>query len=269
VARVIHENSPAAQGPFAVVDCASTTASLLESELFGHKKGAFTGAVQDKEGLLTKADQGTLFLDEVGNIPLEMQAKLLRFLQEHTLRPVGGTSERSVDCRVIAATNADLQAMVKEGTFREDLYFRIKGFPIHLPPLRERAEDIPVLAEKFLAIYAPEKCGRLKISAAAMKCLINHDWPGNIRELQQVIKSGALMARNGEITPEDLQMEVTSENKDTTPANCYSLEESERQTILRALEETGWVQKRAAELLGISRRAMHYKVKKYNIEKPR
>jgi len=269
VARVIHENSPLAEGPFAVVDCGATTSSLLESELFGHKKGSFTGAVQDKEGLLSQAHQGTLLLDEVGNIPLEMQAKLLRFLQERTLRPVGDTREVSVNCRVIAATNSELAAMVREGGFREDLYFRLKGFTINLPPLRERPEDIPVLAERFLALYAPARSGQIKISDQAMESLTHYPWPGNVRELQQTMRSGALLARNGELQDEDLQLEAVQEKNCDAFVNPHSLEESERQTIVRALEQSGWVQKRAAELLGISRRAMHYKVKKFRIAIPK
>jgi DNA-binding NtrC family response regulator len=269
VARVIHENSPLSEGPFAIVDCGATTTSLLESELFGHKKGAFTGAVQDKEGLLSQAHQGTLFLDEVGNIPLEMQAKLLRFLQERTLRPVGDTREASVNCRVIAATNAELSNMVKEGGFREDLYFRLKGFTINLPPLRERPEDIPLLAERFLALSAPAKSGQIRISHQAMESLVHYHWPGNVRELQQTMRSGALLARNGELQAEELQLEDVKEKSGEDVISPGSLEESERQTIVRALEQSGWVQKRAAELLGISRRAMHYKVKKFRIAIPR
>ena len=269
VARVIHENSPLAEGPFAVVDCGATTSSLLESELFGHRRGAFTGAVQDKQGLLSQAHGGTLFLDEVGNIPLEMQAKLLRFLQERTLRPVGDTAEITVNCRVIAATNADLSFLVKEGSFREDLYFRLKGFTVNLPPLRKRTEDIPVLAERFLAMSVPPKYGQLHISEEAMNALINHPWPGNVRELQQTMRSGALLARSGELQIEDLQLEAEGVRESESVINANSLEESERQTIIRALEQTGWIQKRAAELLGISRRAMHYKVKKFQIEIPK
>lgn len=268
VARVIHECSPLSRGPFAVVDCGATTTSLLESELFGHKKGAFTGAVQDKEGLLSQAHQGTLFLDEVGNIPLEMQAKLLRFLQERTLRPVGDTTEVTVDCRVIAATNADLAELVRDGGFREDLYFRLKGFTLNLPPLRERPEDIPVLAERFLAQYAPRGSGQLRISDQAMECLFDHQWPGNVRELQQVLRSATLMAKGRELKPEDLQLEPGVRGCPSS-REAVSLEESEKKTIIRALEQTGWVQKRAAELLGISRRAMHYKVKKFSITIPR
>ena len=266
VARVIHENSHQAEGPFAIVDCGATTTSLLESELFGHRKGAFTGAVQDKGGLLRQAHEGTLFLDEVGNIPLEMQAKLLRFLQERTLRPVGDTAEITVNCRVIAATNADLSTLVKEGSFREDLYFRLKGISIPLPALRERKDDIPVLVEKFLALYAPPRKVQSQISKRSMDCLLKHPWPGNVRELQQVIRSGILLAGKNVLDPEDLQLESSHLRGMSERQDGYSLEESEKQTIIRALQETGWVQKRAAELLGISRRAMHYKVKKYNIQ---
>jgi DNA-binding NtrC family response regulator len=268
VARELHDRSPRAQGPFTVVDCSTTSSTLLESELFGHRKGAFTNAYQDRKGLIQAAEGGTLFLDEIGTISPEMQAKLLRFLQERTIRRVGETKETSVDCRVLAATNADVRELMRRGEFREDLYFRLKGFTVRVPPLRDRREDIPVLAERFVAKFCREAGRRsLSVSPEAMQALMDYPWPGNVRELQQVLKTGAILCSQGELRPEDLQLEI--KDADESANTSLSLEDSERQTIVRALEQSGWVQKRAAKLLGISRRAINYKIKRHNIEIPK
>jgi DNA-binding NtrC family response regulator len=268
IAKILHQHSPRAKGPLVIVDCGSTPASLLESELFGHVKGSFTHAVRDKKGLIEEADSGTLMLDEIGNISPEMQTRLLRFLQERIIRRVGDTKAIPVNCRVIAATHADLPTMVREGAFREDLYFRLKVVSIHVPPLRERTEDIPLLAEKFLEAFCKAQ-GRpmLSIAPETMQLLLSHPWPGNVRELKHAIEAGTVFCSGGVLRPQDLQLE-RAEPAPAQPAESLSLEDSEHQAILRALERTDWVKKAAADLLGISRRAIHYKIKKYGIKIP-
>ncbi|MFZ5587903.1 MAG: sigma-54-dependent transcriptional regulator [Thermodesulfobacteriota bacterium] len=272
VARLIHDQSPRARGPFVVVDCGATPPNLLESELFGHLKGSFTHALRDKKGLIAEAAGGTLFLDEIGDISPEMQTRLLRFLQEGTIRPVGGTRTEAVDCRVVAATNADLMALIRQGRFREDLYYRLRGVTLAVPPLRERREDIPALAEHFLRAFA-QAAGRpaLGLSAEAAERLLAHAWPGNVRELKQAVQAAAVLCRGGEIGPNDLQLEpgagAVGGAAEAAEAGL-SLDQSERRAIERALMETGWVVKAAAELLGISRRALHYKIKRYNLAPP-
>ena len=270
VARELHARSPRGQGPFAVVDCSTTSPTLLESELFGHRKGSFTNAYQDRKGLIQAADRGTLFLDEIGTISTDMQTKLLRFLQERTIRRVGETRETSVDCRVLAATNADIKELLRSGRFREDLYYRIAGMTLRVPPLRERREDIPVLAEQYLAAFCRET-GRpnISLSQEAMHVLMDYSWPGNVRQLQQTLKTAAILCQGEKLQPADLQLErEESSGKDQSRENAFSLEESERRTIVRALEQCGWVQKQAAKLLGISRRAINYKIKRHGIEIP-
>ncbi|MGM0539612.1 MAG: sigma-54-dependent transcriptional regulator [Thermodesulfobacteriota bacterium] len=268
-AQIIHNLSPRSAGPFSIVDCGATTHSLLESELFGHKRGAFTSAVSNRKGLIEEADHGTLFLDEIGTLPLDMQSKLLRFLQERTIRRVGASQHIHIDCRIIAATNADLPSMVTRGEFREDLYFRLKGISIEIPPLRKRIEDISLLAERLLVQlcnqgnYTPKH-----ISEQAMQSLKQYHWPGNVRELKQMLRTALILSSDTTIQPKHLQFEQgenqTGEEDIHSPS--LSLEDSERTTILRALEQSGWVQVRAAKLLGISRRAMHYKIKKFGIQ---
>lgn len=271
VSRIIHERSHRASGPFVVVDCGSTPAGLLESELFGHVKGSFTHAVRDKRGLIEEASGGTLLLDEIGNISSEMQTRLLRFLQERTIRRIGDTKEISIDCRVLAATNADLQAMVKEGSFREDLYFRLKVITMVVPPLRERKEDIPALTQRFVEAFSKANgMPTVAITDEAMQILMDYSWPGNVRELKHVIEAGVVLSSGGIMQPEDLHLEPVDEPiaaaTEEAGGAALSLEESEKRAILRALEQSNWVQKDAADVLGISRRAIHYKVKKYGID---
>jgi len=270
VSRILHERSHRANGPFVVVDCGSTPTGLLESELFGHVKGSFTHAVRDKRGLIEEAAGGTLLLDEVGNITPEMQTRLLRFLQERTIRRIGDTKEISVECRVLAATNADLQAMVKEGTFREDLYFRLKVITMVVPPLRERKEDIPTLAQRFVEAFSQANgMDTVTISDEAMHILLDYSWPGNVRELKHVIEAGVVLSSGGIMRPEDLHLEPVDESIADMAQDdgaAMSLDESEKRAIIRALEQSNWVQKDAADILGISRRAIHYKVKKYGID---
>jgi len=268
-AKILHDHSPRAKGPFVVVDCGSTQPTLLESELFGHIKGSFTHAVKDKKGLIEEADGGTLFLDEIGNISPEMQTRLLRFLQEGTIRRVGDTSERKISCRVIAATNANLPQMVKNGDFREDLYYRLKVVTLSIPPLRDRKEDIPVLANGFADELCKEQ-GRsaTTITADAMKKLSNHPWPGNVRELRNTIEAALVFCQGNDIKAEDFQIEEPPSDSPAMTGTSLSLEDNERKTIIKALEHCNGVKKEAADTLGISRRAIHYKIKKYGIGDP-
>jgi len=269
VAHMIHELSARRDKPFMVVDCGSTPTTLLESELFGHVKGAFTHAVRDKKGLIEAAGQGTLFLDEIGNITPEMQMRLLRFLEDRKIRRVGDIREIPVDCRVLAATNANLPADIRAGKFREDLYYRLRVVTVTIPPLRERREDIPGLALYFANTFCNEKgVPPVRILPETLSVLKDYPWPGNVRELRNTLEAGAALCPDGVLRPENLQLESLSPSPaaDTPLASdSLSLEESERQTIIRALKQCGGVQKAAAELLGISRRAIHYKVKKYGI----
>lgn len=265
-ARILHELSPRSGGPFVVVDCGSTQPTLLESELFGHIKGSFTHAVKDKKGLMEEADGGTLFLDEIGNISPEMQTRLLRFLQEGTIRRVGDTKERSVSCRVVAATNANLVDKVRSGDFREDLYYRLKVVTLTIPPLRQRVEDIPMLAQRFVAEMGTEQnCPDARISPAAMDKLLAHPWPGNVRELKHTLQGALVFCRDNVIEPEDLQIDEPPSDSPAVTGESLSLEDNEKQAIIRALEHCNGVKKDAADTLGISRRAIHYKIKKYGI----
>lgn len=265
-ARILHDHSPRVDGPFVVVDCGSTQPTLLESELFGHVKGSFTHAVKDKQGLMETADGGTLFLDEIGNISPEMQTRLLRFLQEGTIRRVGDTKERQVSCRVVAATNANLIERVREGEFREDLYYRLKVVTLTIPPLRDRMEDVPELAERFTALLCDQQ-GRnpATISPVAMGRLMAHPWPGNVRELKHTLEGALVFCDNDTIQPDDLQIEPPAADSPVMAGNSLSLEDSEKQAIVRALDHCNGVKKDAADELGISRRAIHYKIKKYGI----
>jgi len=271
IAGCIHKNSLREKQPYMVVDCGSTPAGILESELFGHLRGAFTHAVKDKIGLIEAADLGTLFLDEIGNISHDMQCRLLRFLEDKKIRQVGAVKETLVDCRVISATNADLAQAIEEGSFRQDLYYRLKGITLTIPPLRDRKEDIFPLAELFADNYGKAHgIDRLRISDAAVKVLHEHPWPGNVRELKNTIEAGAVLCQNQVIEPWDLQIESIRENavltSDLHDTQAFSIKQSEKDTIIRALKESRGVQKDAADLLGISKRAMHYKVKKYDID---
>lgn len=273
VAVSIHQASLRRDLPFVTVNCAALPEHLLESELFGHEKGAFTGAVARKMGRFELADRGTIFLDEIGEMPLNMQAKLLRFLQEKTFERVGGTETLRVDVRVVAATNRNLADAISKGVFREDLYYRLNVIPIHLPPLRERKEDIPLLAEHFLAKFQPTYLVN-RISQPAMEMLCSYNWPGNIRELQNVIERAAIICNGSEITPDHLpkELQVQKNNSSTTgitvvnlPEGGISLEEVEKQLIVKALERSGGNQTRAAQLLGITRSALLYRMQKHGI----
>lgn len=269
VAHMIHRLSNRCEQPFVVVDCGSTPAGLLESELFGHVRGAFTHAINDKKGLIESADKGTLFLDEIGNISPEMQVRLLRFLEDRKIRRIGDLKENAVDCRVLAATNSALLEEIKNGRFREDLYYRLRVVTLQIPPLRERKEDIPRLASYFVHNYARQNGTRpATMPDATLAYLQSYPWPGNVRELKNAIEAGIVLCHNNTLLPEDMHLSglPTLETARAGDDEGFSLEESERNTIVRALTQTGGVQKEAAKLLGISRRAIHYKIKKYAID---
>jgi two-component system response regulator HydG len=273
-ANAIHQNSPRAGQPFIKVSCAALPETLLESELFGHEKGAFTGAVSRREGRFHLAHRGTIFLDEVGEMSPALQTKLLRVLQEKEFEPLGGARTVKVDIRVIAATNKDLIKEVKEGRFREDLYYRLNVVPITMPPLRERKEDIPPLADHFLAVYREKNRKPLKgISGRALDLLVRYDWPGNIRELENCIERAVIMAREEMITVADFPPQIqrlSGEGEKEGPAIPYgmSLAEMEKKLIVKTLAETGGNRTRAAEILGINRRTLQNKLKEYGLNTP-
>jgi two-component system response regulator AtoC len=269
VARAIHFNSLRAEKPFVAVDCGSLAETLLESELFGHVRGAFTGAITSKKGLFEEADGGTCFLDEVGDISLAMQAKLLRVLQEHEIKRVGGTETIKIDVRIVAATNKNLEEMVAEKKFREDLFYRLNVVSIHLPPLRERAEDIPLLADYFSQKYAVENKKPLsQISQEALDHLFLYRWPGNVRELENVIERAMTLSQHSMILPEDLPRRLRVATVQSPPDSLPShipLSELEKLYIQKVLEETGGNKKKAADILGIDRRTLYRMAARYGI----
>jgi len=270
-ARAIHFRGSMAKTPFIAVDCGSLVPTLMESELFGYEKGAFTGATKSKAGLFQAADGGTIFLDEIGELPQEMQAKLLRVLQEKEVRPVGSNAKVNVDVRVIAATNRDLEAAYRAGTFRKDLYFRLNVVTVHLPPLRERRSDIPVLVHHFLDRYA--KGAHIQVTAAAMKSLLHYDWPGNVRELENCVARAVTLGDGKTIDVADLPPAIRSEqgdagiatSQDAVTLSTTALAEMERMTILRVFEQANGDKALAGKMLGISRATLYRKLKRYNI----
>ncbi|MGB8493177.1 MAG: sigma-54 dependent transcriptional regulator [Candidatus Acidiferrum sp.] len=271
VARAIHFRGMMAQTPFVAVDCGALVPTLMESEMFGYEKGAFTGAMKSKTGLFQAANGGSIFLDEIGELPLEMQAKLLRVLQEKEVRPVGSNDRHTVDVRVIAATNRDLESAYRTGTFRKDLYFRLNVVTVHIPPLRERRADIPMLVHHFLNHYTPTK--PLQVTAAAMKCLLQYDWPGNVRELENCIARAVTLGDQQTIDVQDLPPAIRSEQpptsemtpQDATSLSTTALAEMERMTILRVFEQAHGDKALAGKMLGISRATLYRKLKRYNI----
>ncbi len=266
VVRMIHEQSGRASGPFVSVNCAALTETLLESELFGHVRGAFTGAVRDKAGLLEVATHGTLFLDEIGEIAPPLQAKLLRALQEREIRRVGGERTIKVNARVVAATNRDLRAAAAAGEFREDLYFRLGAFVIHVPPLRERREDIPAMAHEFVR-RASARIGKdvRAISADAMTRLVRYDWPGNVRELEHAVERAVILARTATIAVRDLPPEVQDGRAAGAAAGTLDLRENEERLVREALARAGGNRRRAAEALNISTVTLWRRMKAYGI----
>jgi len=271
VARAIHFRGTMAQTPFVAVDCGSLVPTLMESELFGYEKGAFTGATKTKAGLFQAANGGTIFLDEIGELPLEMQAKLLRVLQEKEVRPVGSNDHVSVDVRVIAATNRDLEAAYREGTFRKDLYFRLNVVTVHLPALRDRRSDIPMLVHHFLDRYAPSS--NLQVTPTAMKSLLHYDWPGNVRELENCVARAVTLGDHQVIDVNDLPPAIRTEqsspastsSQDAASVSTTALAEMERMTILRVFEQANGDKALAGKMLGISRATLYRKLKRYNI----
>jgi len=275
IARALHYNGSRKDAPFVAVNCGAIPEQLLESELFGHVKGAFTDASGDKPGLFEEANGGTLFLDEIAELPLPLQVKLLRVLQDEEIRRVGAGSSRKVDVRVISATSKDLGVLAGAGRFREDLYFRLNVFSLALPPLRERLEDVPLLVEHFLAKHG-ERMGKPGIapSPETLKALIHYRWPGNVRELENCIERGLVLCENSTMDlsclPETVRRSVGLERRGTVRQGTLSIksgaEELERNLITRALEQTGGNRTHAAKLLEISHRALLYKLKEYGIE---
>lgn len=267
IAGAIHFNSPRSGGPFVKINCAAITETLLESELFGHEKGSFTGADRKKEGKFRQADGGTLFLDEVSEMSLAMQVKLLRVLQEREITRVGGEEVIAVDVRVIAATNKDLDKEAAEGRFRQDLYWRLNVVSIEMPPLAERREDIPLLAHHFLFVFSEKNQKKIKgYSPQAMDLMMKYEWPGNIRELMNVVERAVVLSRGEYLDIDDFSIQVRGESLPTTDAGgSVSLEEVERNTILKTLERAGGNKSEAARLLGITRKTLRDKLKKYGI----
>ena len=266
VVRLIHDQSPRAAAPFVSINCAALTETLLESELFGHVRGAFTGAVRDKAGLFEVAGSGTIFLDEIGEVAPTVQAKLLRALQEREIRRVGAERSIKVNARVVAATNRDLRAAVEAGTFREDLFFRLGAFIITVPPLRDRREDIPPLVHSFLVRAA----GRMKkdvrsVSADAMSALMNHHWPGNVRELEHAVERAVILANGPTIRRRDLPPEVTQQSRPRAGDDTLDLQAQERRSIERALERFGGNRKKAAAALNISTVTLWRRMKQYGL----
>jgi two-component system response regulator PilR (NtrC family) len=275
VARALHTEGSRAKAAFVPVNCGAIPEELMESELFGHMRGAFTGAIADKPGLFQKADGGTLFLDEIGELSMGLQVKLLRALQERKVKPVGGQDEHEVDVRVIAATNRDLEAEVARGGFRADLYYRLHVIEVHIPPLRHRREDIPLLAEHFLRRFGLEHGRTLQLSSDAMRTLEGYDFPGNVRELENMIERAVALSSGPIIGAGDLPdvkpARAAAEVPQAIPADGVDLDgmiaDFERAWVLRALEQTNGVRKAAAQLLGITFRSMRYRLAKLGIDK--
>jgi two-component system response regulator AtoC len=269
VARAIHFRGPLAQMPFVAVDCGALVPTLMESELFGHEKGAFTGALKSKPGLFHAANGGTIFLDEIGELPLELQAKLLRVLQEKEVRPVGSNEKNPVDVRVIAATNRDLEAAYRAGTFRKDLYFRLDVVTVRLPSLRERRSDIPQLVHSFLDRYAPGE--NVQVTPAVMKSFLQYDWPGNVRELENCIARGLALGDRRVIDVADLPASIGgagsagSDGSEASALSTTALADLERMTILRVVQQAGGDKALAGRMLGISRATLYRKLKQYQI----
>ncbi|HET6421069.1 MAG TPA: sigma-54 dependent transcriptional regulator [Geobacteraceae bacterium] len=275
VARAIHEGSPRKESPFFAINCAAIPDSLMESELFGHEKGSFTGADKRELGIFEAANEGTVFLDEIGELNTAMQAKLLRAIQEKEIRRVGGKINIPIDVRIISATNKDLEQEIRKGSFREDLFYRLDVIRINLPPLRERGNDIATLAEYFVKKYGSQATVPVKgISKPALKLIMNYTWPGNVRQLESIIERSVLMTESEYIQPEDLPLEIQRETSPGTslpfpfPPGGISFEELEKDLIIKAMERADWVIGKAAPLLGMTYKTLQYRLEKFGIEKP-
>jgi len=267
VARAIHQLSPRKDKPFVVINCSAYPATLLESELFGHEKGAFTGAIRKKIGRFEQAHGGTVFLDEIGEISPSAQIKLLRVLQSQRFERLGGEQTLAVDVRILAATNRDLLQEVKRGHFREDLYYRLNVIPIQLPPLRERGNDVPLLARHFLRCFAEEQGKEIAaFSPEAMRVMLDYSWPGNVRELENSVEHATVLAKGGRIEASDLPSVIRTAATLTQGGRQFgTMVEHERKLLQQVLEECGWNKKMAASRLGISRNTLYVKLKKYQI----
>ncbi|HVG33697.1 MAG TPA: sigma-54 dependent transcriptional regulator [Pyrinomonadaceae bacterium] len=275
IARAIHNQSPRAEEMFQAVNCAAINENLLESELFGHEKGSFTGAHAEKKGLFEVADRGTLFLDEIAELDIGMQAKLLRALQEREIRRVGGTRPIKIDVRVVAATNRDLRAMVSDGRFRDDLYYRINVLSVDVPPLRERRDDIPVLINYFLRKHTRNSSHLVRgLAPETRRLLMDYSWPGNVRQLESAIERAILLCETDLIQVEDLPLEVRQESRPTAegafklPPEGIAFEDVERDLIMQAMEQTDYNITKAAKLLGLTFRTLQYRLEKFGIKKP-
>lgn len=271
IAQAIHYNSPRARGAFVKLNCASLPENLLESELFGHEKGAFTGAMQQRKGRFEQADGGTLFLDEIGEVSQAFQAKLLRVLQEGELERVGGNRTIKVDVRIIAATHRDLEVDVESGKFREDLYYRLNVMPVFLPPLRERMEDLPTIARHLLDRIGRQQGRQLELTDSALRVLMHHDWPGNVREVENCLERAAVMSENGIIERDTVLLTGFEETMTVsrTAAHGIDLDDpnlDDRERVIAALEQAGWVQAKAARLLGMTPRQIAYRIQTLNIK---
>ncbi|MDD5365999.1 MAG: nif-specific transcriptional activator NifA [Gallionellaceae bacterium] len=272
IANAIHYNSPRARGAFIKLNCASLPENLLESELFGHEKGAFTGAMNQKKGRFEQADGGTLFLDEIGEVSAAFQAKLLRVLQEGEMERVGGTRTIKIDVRVVAATHRDLEGDVANGKFREDLYYRLNVMPIYLPALRERMEDIPDIARFLIGKIGGKQGRELELTDSAMRILMHHDWPGNVRELENCLERAAVMSEDGTIDRDSVLLTGIEERVSASrsgPAREVDLDDpdlDERERVIAALEQAGWVQAKAARLLDMTPRQIAYRIQTLNIK---
>lgn len=270
IARLIHEKSQRKNGPFVAVNLAAIPESLIESELFGYEKGAFTGADREKPGLIERAHGGTLFLDEIGELPLPLQVKLLRVIEEKEIQRLGGLKPKKVDFRLLTATNRDLEEMVKAGTFRDDLFYRINVIHIHIPPLRERKEDIPYLLEHFLKIYSAREAKKIKgFTREAYELLLRYHYPGNVRELENIVERAVVLSQGEYITTEELPLSLRKEifpQEQEFLSLDERIEAIERSIILEALKRNNWVKTRAARELGISERVLRYRMQKLGIQ---
>lgn len=266
VARAIHRHSPWREKPFVAVDCGALTPTLIESELFGHAKGAFTGATQSRAGLLSEAHGGTVFLDEIGELPVELQSKLLRALQEREIRPLGSNEAVRLEARIVAATNVDLEAAVRAGRFRSDLYYRLNVVTLKVPPLREHREDIPLLVDHFLARYGSEE-GVTGFSPEAIDRLNNYNWPGNVRELENCVQRALALGSGPVLGLQDLPPSLLRPAEPPEPPAAARLDELERQAIQQALEASGGDRTRAAKILGIGKTTIYRKIKQYGLDR--
>ena len=265
VAKAIHYNGLRKEGPFVAVNCAAIPEPLLESELFGYKRGAFTDAKTDKRGLAFEAHKGTLFLDEITEMPLVLQTKLLRMIEEREVRPLGDTASHPIDARIVSASNRDMRSLIREGRFRDDLYYRLKVIDIELPPLRERKEDIPLLVQHFIGKFSAEAKKKISgVSEDTLKLLINYPWPGNVRELENVIERAITLTRNETISPDDLPSSLLQEIRESVLdkgfREKYSIEQLEKEYIRKVLIEVGGNKSKAAEILGLDRKTLYRKL---------